>query len=146
MIPVSEYTKIVEQMPIVCIDAVIVNSKRQYLLIKRKNEPLLGEFWVPGGRLLKNETLNDAVLRKVRQELGITAHIVMPLGVYEDFFDKSPLTLKTGLHTVSIVFLMVAENDEIRLDDQSEEWGWFDELPARLKNMTLFNTLEGLLK
>lgn len=146
MIPVGEYTNIVERMPIVCIDAVIVNSKRQYLLIKRKNEPLLGEYWVPGGRLLKNETLNDAVIRKVRQELGITAHIIMPLGVYEDFFEKSPLTLTTGLHTVSIVYLMVAENDEIRLDEQSDEWGWFDELPARLKNMTLFNTLEGLLK
>jgi len=146
MIPVSEYTKIVEQMPIVCIDAVILNSKKQYLLIKRKNEPLLGDYWVPGGRLLKNETLDDAVVRKVRQELGITAHIVMPLGVYEDFFDKSPLTLNSGLHTVSIVYLMVAENDDINLDEQSDDWGWFDELPERLKKMTMFNTLKGLLK
>lgn len=145
MIPEQDYKNIVEQMPIVCIDAVIMNQKGQYLLIRRKNEPLLGEYWVPGGRLLKNESLHDAVLRKVSQELGIGSRIIMPLGVYEDFFDKSPLNPVTGLHTISIVFLLMAESGDVRLDDQSDDWGWFDQLPERLKKMTSFNTLDGLI-
>jgi colanic acid biosynthesis protein WcaH len=69
MIPAADYKKFLEQMPVVCIDAIIMNNNGQYLLIKRKNEPLKGDYWVPGGRLLKNETLNDAVLRKVKEEL-----------------------------------------------------------------------------
>ena len=145
MIPEQDYKKIVEQIPIVCIDAVIMNQKGQYLLIRRKNEPLLGEYWVPGGRLLKNESLHDAVLRKVSQELGIESRIIMPLGVYEDFFDKSPLNPESGLHTISIVFLLMAVSDDVRLDDQSDDWGWFDQLPERLKKMTSFNSLDGLI-
>jgi len=145
MIPASEYKKIVDQMPIVCIDAIIMNHKGQYLLVRRKNEPLKDEFWLPGGRLLKNETLHDAVHRKVLQELGIDSHIVMPIGVYEDFFDKSPLNAKDGLHTISIVFLVTVGNLDISLDDQSDEWNWFDHLPERFKKMTSFNTLGGLI-
>jgi colanic acid biosynthesis protein WcaH len=52
VIPVDEYQKIVEQIPIVCVDAVIMNRKGQYLLVRRKNEPLKGEFWLPGGRII----------------------------------------------------------------------------------------------
>ena len=143
MIPLEEYKNIVNQMPIVCIDAIIINQKNQYLLVRRKNEPLKGEYWVPGGRLLKNETLHDAVKRKVQQELNIKSHVIMPVGVYEDFFDKDPFNTKTGLHTVSIVFLMIAEGDDIVLDDQSDEWGWFPELPERLRKMTLTSTIGG---
>ena len=132
-------------MPVVCIDAIIMNNKGQYLLIKRKNEPLKGDYWVPGGRLLKNETLNDAVLRKVKEELGIESHVVMPIGVYEDFFDKSPLNPENGLHTISIVYLIIAGSENICIDEQSDDWGWFDELPERLKKMTTLNTLSGLL-
>jgi colanic acid biosynthesis protein WcaH len=145
MIPAADYKKFLEQMPVVCIDAIIMNNKGQYLLIKRKNEPLKGDYWVPGGRLLKNETLNDAVLRKVKEELGIESHVVMPIGVYEDFFDKSPLNPENGLHTISIVYLIIAGSENICIDEQSDDWGWFDELPERLKKMTTFNTLGGLL-
>jgi colanic acid biosynthesis protein WcaH len=145
MIPAADYKKFLEQMPLVCIDAIIMNNKGQYLLIKRKNEPLKGDYWVPGGRLLKNETLNDAVLRKVKEELGIESHVVMPIGVYEDFFDKSPLNPENGLHTISIVYLIIAGSENICIDEQSDDWGWFDELPERLKKMTTFNTLSGLL-
>ncbi len=145
MIPVEEYKKIVKQMPITCVDVVIMNHKGQYLLVRRKNQPLLGEYWVPGGRLLKNETLHDAVMRKVQQELGIKSHIVMPLGVYEDFFDKCPLNVESGLHTISIVYLVILEGGDVQLDDQSDDWAWFDELPERLKKMASFNTLNRLI-
>jgi colanic acid biosynthesis protein WcaH len=144
MIPEAEYRSIVDKMPIVCIDAVIINNKNQYLLVRRNNEPLKGEYWVPGGRLLKNETLDEGAVRIVRQELGIDAHIVMQLGVYEDFFEKNPLNVESGLHTISIIYLMIANDEEVQLDGQSGDWGWFDELPERLCKMISFNVLDGL--
>ena len=38
------YKKIMESMPIVCVDALIINEKKEYLLVKRKNEPLKNKF------------------------------------------------------------------------------------------------------
>ena len=145
MIPGQEYRAILERMPVLCVDAIIQNNKSQYLLVRRTNEPLKGEYWVPGGRVLKNETLHEAVIRKVRQELGVNSHVVMPVGIYEDFFNKSEFGLETGLHTVSMVFLMIAENYEIHTDNQSDDWGWYDELPERLSNK-IINIIPGGLK
>jgi ADP-ribose pyrophosphatase YjhB (NUDIX family) len=94
---------------------------------------------------MKNESLHDAIRRKVREEVGLEAYVIMPIGVTEDFFEKGPMELKSGLHTLSIVYLLVADGDDVRLDDQSDDWGWFDQLPERLRKITAFTVSGGLL-
>ena len=71
-IPESLYKDIVKSVPIICIDLCIAchenGIKNGYLLVKRKQEPLLGDLWVPGGRVFQNETLLDAAQRKLKEE------------------------------------------------------------------------------
>ena len=52
----KDYIKIMQTIPVVCVDALIQNKKQEFLLVKRDNEPLKGKFWMPGGRLHKGET------------------------------------------------------------------------------------------
>ena len=66
MIPKEFYKEILKVIPIVCVDIVICNSKGLYLLVKRKNEPLKGWWWVVGGRVLHGETAKEAAARKIR--------------------------------------------------------------------------------
>jgi len=66
-LPVAEYRKVLSAVPIVCVDCLVVNDASEYLLVKRRNEPLKGEYWVPGGRIYKNERLVEAVRRKMRE-------------------------------------------------------------------------------
>ena len=68
LIPLNKYSKILEDLPIYCVDIIIKNDKEEYLLIKRNNEPKKGEWWVVGGRVLKGETAKEAAIRKVKQE------------------------------------------------------------------------------
>lgn len=64
------YNKILENVPIACVDiAIIVDGS--VLLVKRKDAPAKGEWWVPGGRILKGETMKDAAKRKAQEEVGI---------------------------------------------------------------------------
>ena len=118
-------------MPIVCVDCIVVNDKGHYLLVKRDNEPLKGEYWVPGGRLHKGERLEDAVRRKMRQEIGVDVEIIRNLGFFEEFFDKTAENAEGGVHTISVVYLVKPKSDDIKLDEQSSDWGWFDRLPER---------------
>ena len=118
-------------MPILCVDCVIINENGQYLLVKRQNEPLKGEWWVPGGRVGKGEKLGCAIRRKVKEELGIKLKNVFALGYYEDEFEKNPLNVESGLHTLGIVFQAEPKNLDIKLDRQSGEWRFFDKLPER---------------
>ncbi len=129
MIPDELYKQILDVMPILCVDLVITNAQNQYLLVKRKNDPLKGEWFVPGGRVNKGESLKEAVARKAKQELGLTIKDCFPIGIFEYSFKENPHNLVSGVQGVSIAHKVVVQDDEIKLDDQSSEWKYFDDLP-----------------
>ena len=52
------------------------------LLVERGREPLKGYWSLPGGALETGETLEEGVMREVREETGLE---VQPLGVLEIF-------------------------------------------------------------
>ncbi len=64
------YRQILEFMPIPCVDVAIV-AHGAVLLVRRDDPPAQGEWWIPGGRILKGEMMRDAAIRKARQEVGI---------------------------------------------------------------------------
>ena len=131
MIPAEQYKQIIEVLPILCVDVVITNTRGEYLLIKRANEPKKGQWWVIGGRLLKGETLEEAVVRKVREETSLNVETVHPIGYYEAVSQENPFGLAPRLHAVSVVFSTVVDDrQQIILDDQSVDWKYSKELPA----------------
>ena len=75
-IPSDEYARILENMPVCCVDVIIANDKKA-LLVYRKDEPAKNKWWVVGGRILKNEKLEDAVIRKVLEEQRYDADDVL---------------------------------------------------------------------
>jgi colanic acid biosynthesis protein WcaH len=130
----SEYKKILENMPICCVDVVICHCNK-ILLVCRNNEPAKNEWWFPGGRVYKNEKLEEAVVRKTYEEVGIKVQIVKELGIYETMFNKGPFDdLKSGVHTINIYFLVkpTLENFKIKIDDTSSDYRWIDKIEENL--------------
>lgn len=139
-IPDEIYKTILENVPIICVDGLVLNDKGQFLLLKRKNPPLKGEWFVPGGRLLRGESLKVGFIRKMREELGISVVPIVLLGFYEEHYEDGPLGCDT--HSVSAVFLATYRlYQKIKLDHQSSEWKFSFELPPRLKHIKLFNAI-----
>jgi ADP-ribose pyrophosphatase YjhB (NUDIX family) len=66
--------------PIAGVGAVIVREgpegKKQVLLIRRGQEPLKGEWSLPGGAVELGETLEGAVCREVLEETGLIVEAV----------------------------------------------------------------------
>ena len=132
VIPTDFYRKIVDVIPILCVD-VVIRDKDRFLLVKRANEPVRGRWWVPGGRVLKGETITTAAKRKMKEELGINVKLLEPLGYYEKHFKKNEFGLESGIHTVSIVVLAKLLSSEIKLDNQSSAWRFSKSLPRDFK-------------
>ena len=61
-------------------------------------------YFLPGGRVQIGETAENAVIREVREELGITPAIVRPLWLNQAFFTEDVDHLR--YHELCVYFLM----------------------------------------
>jgi colanic acid biosynthesis protein WcaH len=116
-IPEDDWHTIVTNVPIVSVD-LVVHYEDGIVLGKRTNEPLEGEWFVPGGRVQKNERLEDAVHRLAREELGIDVMIDRQMGVYEHLYGTAELDAVGDKHYVPIAYEVTAESETLRPDDQ----------------------------
>ncbi|MFX1689518.1 GDP-mannose mannosyl hydrolase [Paraburkholderia sp. A1RO-5L] len=78
--------------PLIAIDLLVSNAEGEYLLGHRINRPAQGYWFVPGGRIRKDEALNDAFRRIAHDELGrdnLTRDDAELVGVYEHFYEDN---------------------------------------------------------
>ena len=68
--------------PFVGVGAVIVHDGK-VVLIKRRYEPLAGEWSLPGGAVEVGETLEDCVLREMREETGLEIEVGPVIEVFD---------------------------------------------------------------
>ena len=134
-IQANEYKKIIQKIPILCVD-IILRYKDKVLLIKRADEPCKGIYWPIGGRVHKGESVDAAARRKILEEIGIKYKgTLIPIGFYEDNYTESAFEAQTEYSSFSLVFVGDLNNEQIkskvRLDKTSEDFGYFDTLPKR---------------
>ena len=129
MLDSKTFKTVVENTPLVSIDLCLV-CDGQVLLGKRTNEPLKGEWFTPGGRIHKNETWQDALLRIAEVELGLgdtSLESFSLMGVWDHFYNNSALDQNTSTHYVNLPHYAGFQSEpEITLDDQHGEFKWFD--------------------
>ena len=56
----TDFLHIVDATPLVSIDLVLRNERDEVLLGQRKNRPAQGIWFVPGGRIRKNERVTTS--------------------------------------------------------------------------------------
>ncbi len=115
--------------PITGVGAVIIHND-QVLLIERGQEPLKGEWSLPGGALELGETLAEGIIREVREETGL---IVEPLTIVE-VFDRIARDEQSRVryHYVLVDFLCRVTGGKLACasDAANARWATLDELGA----------------
>ncbi|MCY1203082.1 GDP-mannose mannosyl hydrolase [compost metagenome] len=114
MLAGADFRRAVEMLPLVSIDLLLRDASGRYLTGLRANPPAQGAWFVPGGRIRKNETLRDALRRIARDELGVPVpeQAWKPRGVYEHFYG----TNFAGEAGRSTHYVVLAYEAEIPLD------------------------------
>jgi 8-oxo-dGTP diphosphatase len=62
--------------------AIIPYPSNKILLIKRKTPPFIGYWALPGGRMGPGETIEETVVREVKEETDLDVVIVRKVGEY----------------------------------------------------------------
>lgn len=123
------FRTVVRSAPLVSIDLVVINSQGQVLLGQRTNRPAQGFWFVPGGRILKNEVMAAAFLRLSKAELGFASELgdAEFLGVYEHFYTDNFSGTDFSTHYVVLGYRLVHDLDLNSLPDaQHHSYRWFD--------------------
>lgn len=120
---------VVESTPLVSVDLIAKNKLGQVLLGKRVNRPAKNFYFVPGGRIFKNERIIDALKRIAVNELGIDAFNpdnARFFGTYEHFYKDSFLSDGVSTHYVVLAYEIDIKNEKVSLNiDQHSDYGWF---------------------
>jgi colanic acid biosynthesis protein WcaH len=134
MLDNQRFANIVADAPLISIDLVIVRGGQDVLLGLRNNRPAQGFWFVPGGRVMKNETLNSALVRIADKELGLGATImdasIVPQwhGVFEHFYnDCFAGDLGISTHYVVLEYKLNVDVgfSVLARDDQHAELRWW---------------------
>lgn len=123
MIHDTLFRQIHEQMPIPRVDLVIVRDDL-ILLVKRKQEPAKGRWWLPGGRIWHGESFEEAAWRIARTETSLALGKVALLGVDDLRFTEDPFGHGKGTHSISIVMMATPKPGEVVLDQSCSEYVW----------------------
>ena len=128
------FSEVVRNAPLISIDLLIRNSYGKVLLGKRVNEPAKGFWFVPGGRIFKDESLDMAFTRTVQSELGLDMKRSDAKfdKVNEHFYDNNVFNDDFSTHYV--VLAHKVKIDKLpELNNQHNEYRWF-EIEELLKN------------
>ncbi len=73
---------------------ILENSRGEILLVKRKFEPKKGMLDLPGGFIEPNESIEEATIREIKEELGIDVSEFKYLTSYPDDYLYDGVNLK----------------------------------------------------
>ncbi len=130
-IPQEMYNQIISHVPVACVDVAIV-AQGAVLLVKRKDDPAKGQWWVPGGRVLKGEMMKDTAIRKAREEVGIDCHVGPIIHTAETIFPDGPYDIP--IHSINSCFFMYPVDSDFstKLDAHHRDYKWIKKIPENV--------------
>lgn len=123
------FKSVVANTPLISVDLIVRNPKDQILLGKRVNRPAQGYWFVPGGRVRKDERLADAFARLVYEELGITTSNLQDalfLGPFEHFYTDNFSENEFSTHYVVLGYQIDIDSFSGQFpQEQHDSYRWF---------------------
>jgi colanic acid biosynthesis protein WcaH len=97
------FKTVTSSTPLISID-LLVKKDNKILLGKRINKPAQGYLFSIGGRVYKNETINNAIIRIANNELNFSLKLTPRfIGVFEHFYDDS-IYQNVSTHYVNLAY------------------------------------------
>jgi colanic acid biosynthesis protein WcaH len=123
------FKTVVDSAPLVSID-ILLKKDNKVLLGRRANKPAQDYFFSTGGRINKNETIDNAMARIALNELNVDLKSVPKfIGVFEHFYDDS-IYKDVSTHYVNLAYEYEVKEVLDLPNEQHNEYQWFsiDEL------------------
>jgi 8-oxo-dGTP diphosphatase len=129
--------------PRVAVGAVVLDGDR-VLLVRRGAPPSEGKWSIPGGLIRLGERIEDAVLREVQEECGLSIRVLGLCGVLDRIVPGAPsdsaASVPIRYHYIIIDYAATPAGGSLRAGSDAADARWvpIDELPN-------YETTDGLV-
>jgi nucleoside triphosphatase len=110
-----------KRYPEATVGAVILNSENK-VLICRSNK-WKQQYVIPGGHIESGETMEETLVREVREETGLEVYDIQLLGITESIYSKS---FKNQKHFIFVDFICRTESNEVVLNEEAQSYQWIE--------------------
>lgn len=127
MLPWDTFRTVIKNTPLISIDLIISNEKNKILLGYRNNRPAKGYWFVPGGRIHKDESMVDAFKRLTLTELGKEFDISQAelIGPFEHFYTDNVTEEDFSTHYIALGYRIVVDETQLALPtEQHSQYMW----------------------
>ena len=127
----DDFAHIVRYAPLVSIDLIVRDLEENVLLGLRANEPAKNTYFVPGGVIRKNETIQEAFTRILNAETGLTASFYEAtlVGAFEHLYKTNRFGHPDyGTHYVVLAYEVgLKAQQTVAIDSQHSDVQWMSE-------------------
>ena len=113
------YSRIKSLMPIPTMDLLVIHEGK-LLLMLRNNNPAKDQWFIPGGRILLGETMEQAARRVLQEETGLKPKKITQKGTMTHIWPE--------IQTITTFYRIDVDNDEININEEHRDHKWTSEL------------------
>lgn len=121
----------------------IVHHNGKILLLRESTKYVdgseVGKWDVPGGRIESEETLEEGLVREVKEESGLAVVKGKLLGACDGF----PVIREETCHVVRLYFLCEANTAEVALSQDHDAYDWVN--PTKIEEKTLVGDIQEMI-
>ncbi|MGE7694020.1 NUDIX domain-containing protein [Lysinibacillus sp. NPDC094177] len=124
----------IEKLPKVGVGAVILDNANKILLVLRKKAPEAGCWSLPGGKVDYMETIENAIIREIKEELGVDIEITQLVCVTNHIIQSE------DVHYVAPTFTARITNGEVQNREphalEKVQWFSINDIPENITMTT----------
>lgn len=120
------------ERPCVTVDVILFSDKKvipEILLIQRKNEPFKGKWAIPGGFIEMDESLEQAAVRELKEETGIS----ISEDELEQLYTFGAPERDPRARVITVAYFVIINSEKVKpeADTDAADVNWFscDDLP-----------------
>jgi|SRR6056297_3665775 len=125
--------------PEATVGAVILNSEAKVLICK--SNKWNHKYVIPGGHIEAGESMEEALVREVKEETGLDVFEIELLGITESIYSRS---FQNKKHFIFVDFICRSNSNDVTLNEEAQSYEWIN--LTEIENYNLEKFTAKLLK